>query len=278
MTYQRFLTPESTPYDPLALAKKTEEIVTRKSDDEVARKYIDFYSAPVYGGIATGYAVGCCLRCMYCWTNWSRDFPEQYGELYSPTQACQELLDAAKRGVTRWKRYRDLPVNKLRLSGCEPTLGKQHLLSLLDRVKGTGYPFYLETNGILLGADRSYVEALAEFSAFLYVRVSFKAATPAGFQERTGAMGNCYELPFKALNSLLDAGIVARPAAMTDPKVMPEEERDTLIEKLGDIDPRIARNPDHLEEERIDPYGTTKKRLKAANDAEYAQKLRKKLR
>lgn len=72
--YQRFLTPKFIPFDPLELAKETEKIVTRDGPEGLERKYVGIYSAPVYRGIATGYAAGCCLRCVYCWSTWSRDF------------------------------------------------------------------------------------------------------------------------------------------------------------------------------------------------------------
>ena len=276
--YQRFLTPRSAPFDPLELARETERIVTREGPDGLERKYVGIYSAPVYGGIATGYAAGCCLRCIYCWSNWSRDYPERFGEFYSPGEVAQRLLKAAREGITApgWKRFRHLKVNKLRVSGCEPTLGKEHLLQLLEYVKETSYPFYLETNGILFGDDIDYVKRLSEFSKLIYVRVSFKAATPEGFTERTGAIGEYYELPFKALKRLLDEGIYARAAAMTDPKVMPKEERTILIERLDEIDP-AARYPETLEEETMDAYDTTIKRLKASSDSEFAKKLEERI-
>jgi uncharacterized Fe-S cluster-containing radical SAM superfamily protein len=243
------------------------------------RKYAGIYSAPVYGGIATGYAVGCCLRCIYCWSNWSRDFPERYGKFYSPREVAKKLFKAAEEGINApgWKRFRHLKVNKLRLSGCEPTLGKEHLLAVLRYVKESKYPlFILETNGILLGADRDYAKRLVELKKKLYVRVSFKAATPEGFTQRTGAIGRYYELPFKALQYLLDEGIYARAAAMTDSKVMPKEERKILIEKLSEID-RAANYSTTLEEEQIDAYDTTIKRLKAFTDSEFANKLEKEI-
>ncbi|MFQ6095456.1 MAG: hypothetical protein ACE5NN_04870, partial [Candidatus Bathyarchaeia archaeon] len=166
-----------------------------------------------------------------------------------------------------------LKVNKLRLSGCEPTLGKEHLLSVLSYVMDSEYPlFILETNGILLGAEKSYVKRLAQFANKLYVRVSFKAATPEGFTQRTGAVGEHYELPFKALRYLLDEGIYARAAAMTDPKVMPKEERRILMERLDEIDP-AANYSTTLEEEQIDAYDTTIKRLRAFADKKFAKKL-----
>ncbi|MEM1538410.1 MAG: radical SAM protein [Candidatus Nezhaarchaeales archaeon] len=259
----------------MELAKETERIVTRQGSERLERKYTDFYSVPVYGGIATGYAVGCCLRCIYCWSNWSRDFPERFGSFYSPRLAAQNLFKAAEDGITYsdyWRRV--IPkVNKLRLSGCEPTIGKEHLLAVLSFISESKYPlFILETNGIILGNDRDYVKRLAEFKAKLYVRVSFKAATPEGFTWRTGAMGEFYEYPFKALKYLLDEGIHARAAAMTDSRVMPKEERELLIHMLDEIDPE-ANYAKTLEEEVIDAYETTVKRLKAFKDKGYAEKL-----
>ena len=213
MRYQRFLTPESKPFDPLELARETEKIVTREGREGIERKYTGFYSVPVYRGIATGYASGCCLRCIYCWANWSRDYPDKFGQFYSPRS--------------------------------------------IDRSE--------------------YVRNLSKFSRFIYVRVSFKAATPKGFTKRTGAIGRFYELPFKALDCLLDNGIYVRAAAMTDPKVMPEEERRILIGKLDAIDPS-ARYSETLEEEMIDAYDTTAKRLKAFTDMGFAEELEKEIR
>ncbi len=278
MGYQRFLTPESASFDPLELARETEKIVTREGSEGLERKYTNFYSVPVYGGIATGYAAGCCLRCIYCWSNWSRDFPENYGTFYSPKQAAERLFKAAERGIIRsdYWRKRIFKVNKLRLSGCEPTIGKEHLLELLEHVKESGYPFYLETNGILFGSDRDYVKKISKFSRFIYVRVSFKAATPEGFTRRTGAAGEFYELPFKALKHLLDEGVYARAAAMTDLKVMPKEERRVLIEKLEEIDSGAGYS-ETLEEESIDTYNTTVKRLKAFENLKFAETVRRRL-
>lgn len=276
--YQRFLTPGFVPFDPLELARETEEIVTREGPEGLERTYGGVYSAPVYGGIATGYAAGCCLRCIYCWSNWSRDFPERFGKFYSSLEVAQRLFKAAEEGITApgWKRFRHLKVDKLRVSGCEPTLGKEHLLQLLEHVEKSVYPFYLETNGILFGGDADYVRKLSKFSNFIYVRVSFKAATPEGFTQRTGAIGKYFELPFKALKLLLDEGIYARAAAMTDSKVMPNEERKILIDRLNEIDP-AARYSETLEEETMDTYGTTLKRLKASCDLEFAEKLKREI-
>jgi uncharacterized Fe-S cluster-containing radical SAM superfamily protein len=278
-TYQRFLTPDFQPFDPINLARETEIIATREGSEGLERKYAGIYSAPVYGGIATGYAVGCCLRCSYCWTNWSRDFPERYGEFYSPKELAERLFKAAEEGITApgWERFRSLKVEKLRISGCEPTLGRDHLLDVLRCVENSKYPlFILETNGILLGHDRSYVKELAQFKDKLYVRVSFKAATPEGFTQRTGGIGNFYTLPFKALKFLLAEGIYARAAAMTDPNVMPNEERKILIGMLNEIDPSADYGVT-LEEEEVDAYDTTAIRMRASTDQRFAEELEKQI-
>ena len=278
MGYQRFLTPDFKPFNPLELVRETEKIVTKQGSEGLERKYTDFYSVPVYRGIATGYAVGCCLRCVYCWSNWSRDFPERFGEFYSPREGVQRLSSAAEDGIVYSDYWRRLipKVNKLRLSGCEPTIGKEHLLSVLKHVEDSKYQlFILETNGILFGADREYVKNVAKSASKIYVRVSFKAASPEGFTKRTGAIGKYYELPFKALKNLLDEGIFARAAAMTDPQIMPMEEREILIEKLSEIDPRYKKG--ELEEETMDSYDTSIKRLKASTNKEFAKRLEEKL-
>lgn len=90
----------------------------------------------------------------------------KYVGIYSAPEVAQKLFKAAENGVTSpgWERFRKLRVEKLRLSGCEPTIGKEHLLSVLKYADNSKYPlFILETNGILLGADRSYAKKLAKF-------------------------------------------------------------------------------------------------------------------
>jgi len=245
--YPRLLTKDFEPYDPVELAKETEKIVC-KGD---ARKYTDFYATGVYGGIATGYTVGCCLRCFYCWVDWSRDFPEKLGDFYTAKQTYEDLKKAAHK----------FGVKKLRISGAEPTLGREHLLALLKLVEESEFgPFILETNGILFGADETYVRELSNFTK-PHIRVSLKAGTSEGFKKRTGAKAESFELPYRAIEYLKKARVSFHVAAMTDTRVMSGEERKSLIKKLSTIDVDLAT---HLEEERIDPYETTLERLKKA--------------
>lgn len=199
--YPRYVTPGFEPFDPVELAKETEKIVCRGKD----RKYTAVYATGVYGGIATGYTCGCCLRCVFCWVDLSRDFPEKFGEFYSPGATFNRLRKAAyKYGVS-----------KLRISGAEPTLGKDHLLGLLEQVEESEFPlFILETNGILFGADRDYVKKISRFTKS-HVRVSLKAGTPEAFTKKTGAKPEAFDIPFQAIRNLLDYNVNFHVAAMT---------------------------------------------------------------
>lgn len=248
MKYQRYLTKDSKPFDAIELARQTEKIVCIENK----RKYTSFYATGVYGGIATGYTIGCSLRCIFCWVNWSRDFPEKFGEFYSPKEAYENLRKAAYK-------YK---VRKLRISGAEPTIGKQHLLELLEYVENSEFPlFILETNGILFGVDKDYVRKVSKFTK-PHVRVSLKAGTPESFTKKTGARKENFELPFQAIRNLLDFSCSFHVASMSaDPRFMSKEERFALIEKLYEIEPILVKN---LEEEVVDHYETTIQRLKFA--------------
>jgi uncharacterized Fe-S cluster-containing radical SAM superfamily protein len=243
--YPRYIASGFVPFDALHLAAVTETVVSRGT----SRKYTKFSKVGAYGGISTGFTVGCCLRCVYCWVNWSRDFPEAHGKLYTPQQVFQILVQKAK----------SKKVDQLRISGGEPTLCRDHLLEVLELVKDTKYLFMLETNGILLGHDAEYTRQLERFSRNLHVRVSLKAGTADGFQERTGAKGEFFELPFLAVKNLLRTKLDFHVACMSDPHIMPREERQMVISKLKDSGYR-----GYLEEERSAPYPMALVRMEKA--------------
>jgi uncharacterized Fe-S cluster-containing radical SAM superfamily protein len=242
--YPSFLTSDSKPFDPLELARQTEEIIA-KGD---SRKYTDFYCTGVYGGISTGYTIGCCLKCVFCWVDWSRDFPSQTGKSFTPQQAFRKLHHNA----------RQAGVKKIRISGGEPTLCPEHLISVLEFIKETPFLFILETNGILLGGDLEYVDRLKKYKN-IHIRLSLKAGSPEGFERRTGGRGEFYELPFKAVEYLRKAGINFHVAAMSDPRLMPRAERKMMLTRLKSIGYQ-----DYVEEEQCDPYQTSVVRLDKA--------------
>ncbi len=248
--YPRCVTAASVPFDPLRLAEATQRLVCRASD--VARKYTEVYVVGVYGGIATAYAVGCPLRCIFCWVDDSREYPEHRGRFYTPHELVAALEQAALvKGI-----------RKARISGAEPTLCKTHLLQVLPLIDASSAfdTFILETNGIVFGADPDYVHQVSQFEK-PYIRVSLKAGTPEGFQQRTGAIGDSYRLPYLAIRSLLKAGARFHVAAMTDSRLMPPEERAQLVRLLAELSPRLVAE---LEEEVCDPYRATRRRLAAA--------------
>lgn len=247
--YVRYLTPDSPAFDPLELARATQAVVCRGNQ----RKYTDFYCTGVYGGISTGYTVGCCLRCVFCWVATARDFPERALRFYSAEEVAQRLLENARRRRLR----------RLRVSGGEPTLGREHLLGVLDAVTDSGCLFILETNGLLLGESADYVQALKVYP-HVHVRVSLKAGTAEGFRQRTGARDEFFELPFAAIRRLQATRVSFHVAAMTDPRLMSVEERRALLAKLHATGYR-----DYLEEEVCDPYHTSVQRLRSAGWAFY---------
>ncbi|MFW9932679.1 MAG: radical SAM protein, partial [Candidatus Thorarchaeota archaeon] len=104
------------PVDPVTLTETTRASVCRTMDGVHLRKYTSFYGVGVYGGIATAYSVGCNYRCVFCWVDWSRDWPESYGEFYSPAQVYSNL-----RAVMKERNFR-----RARISGAEPTLCPDH--------------------------------------------------------------------------------------------------------------------------------------------------------
>jgi uncharacterized Fe-S cluster-containing radical SAM superfamily protein len=246
--YPRYLKPGFTPFNPLELAKQTEKIVC----DRNRRKYTKFSCPRMYGGIATGYASGCCLRCIFCWVHWSRDFPEKHGSFKSPDEVFNTLSQMAR------KRR----VDQLRISGAEPTLGKSHLLALLELVEKSSLRlFILETNGLLIGADSEYAREIARFNK-VHARVALKAGTPETFTRKTGAKQEFFELPFQGIQNLLNAGVSCHVAAMSaDSRFMTKEERKSLFERLDAIHPALVKN---LEEEIVTPYPAARERLRHA--------------
>ncbi len=186
-------------FDPVELASHTGRIVCRDN----ARKYYRFRPSRFYGGIATADCVGCCLRCVFCWS-WNITVrPEESGEFYSPEEVAGRLISIARTKGLR----------KLRISGNEPTICRGHLIGVLDAVP-QDYLFILETNGILIGSDESYAEELSRFPN-VHVRVSLKGASEDEFSLLTGAKPEGYQLQLRALELLAGKRVRVHPACMT---------------------------------------------------------------
>ncbi len=246
------------PVDPITLTEDTRRAVCKKKDGVYYRKYTNFYGVGVYGGIATAYSVGCNYRCTFCWVDWSRDWPEEYGQFYTPEQVYENL-----RNVMKERGYR-----RARISGAEPTLCPDHLcevLELVHRDREDFDLFVIETNGVVLSQEAGLAERLAKYASrggdtVGHVRLSIRGGYPEPFEEKTGCSREFVELPFVAAERLWKAGVSFHVAVVVDPRFTSEEEKQEIYEKLEAIDPSIARS---VEEEFLDPYPHALVRLRA---------------
>lgn len=232
-------------YDPVALAKETERIVINENRRKYYRKA---RGEKWYSGISSAYCCGCNLRCVFCWSGFPRDNPDKIGEFYTPQQVYRELREVAlKHGY-----------KQLRMTGNEPTIGKDHLLGILREVDREDLSFILETNGILIGNDRHYSEQLSDFKN-LHVRVSLKATDPQKFHRLTGATQESFNLQLAALKNLLDVGVSFHPAIMMS--FITSDGYEQLKNNLQTIDKTLVSN---LEEEHVIMYPPVVERLKQA--------------
>ena len=234
-------------FDPISLSKKTESLVMKGNK----RKYIRFGTTPDYKtGIATGYAVGCNLRCVFCGANETREDLDLVKDFYSP----EEVFKILSRIIEKKPR-----IDKMRISDGESTIGFHHLLELIELAEQSSLRmFVIETNGLILGHDENLIKELSKFKK-IYVRVSLKAGTPEEFSRKTGAIPDAFELPFEAVRKLREYGVDFGVSAMTaDPRFMDPLERISLISRLGSIDPKLVLR---LEEEMTILFPTAKKRL-----------------
>lgn len=235
--------PKEVGYDPVARAEETDRVISRGD----LRKYYRFRPARFYGGIATADCLGCCLRCLFCWSWDNIVNPGGRGEYLSPEQVARKLTSIArKKGF-----------HQVRISGNEPTIAREHLLRVL-RLIPKDLLFILETNGILIGHDRSYAEELARFEN-IYVRVSLKGASEQEFHTLTGAKPEGFELQIKALENLHRLRVEVQPAVMIS--FSKPESLSNLRKRLG----QISRGFEHFETEELVLYGEVEERLKKAN-------------
>ncbi len=229
-------------YDPIARAEETARIVCRGNQ----RRYYRFRPARFYGGIGTADCVGCCLRCLFCWS-WDKVLkPGRYGKFYSPQQVVGRLTSIAyKKGF-----------RQVRISGNEPTLARDHLLQILDQIPGD-ILFILETNGILIGQDSTYARDLSRFEN-LYVRVSMKGTSEPEFTRLTGAESSGFRLQMGALENLARFNVTTHPAVMVS--FSTPENIKGFKRRLGEIHEDF----EDFEVEELALYGTVEERLMKA--------------
>jgi uncharacterized Fe-S cluster-containing radical SAM superfamily protein len=217
------------PYDPVRRHLAIEGLVAKREGQAELRKYYRFRADRWYGGIATADASGCGLLCKFCWASDRALYrPAEVGEFRAPREVASKLARIAD-----GKGFR-----QLRVSGGEPTIGRAHLLGLLEEVDSLkGYAFILETNGILIGHDASYAEDLSKYGC-LHVRVSLKGCDEGDFSALTGAAPEGFRLQLRALENLLDAGVECHPAVMAS--FSPPGKLEALADRLRAIDAGLA--------------------------------------
>lgn len=212
-----------------------------------SRAYYRFRPAKWYGGIVTGDVTCCNLLCAFCWAGDEiRHHPQNVGKFYTPEKAFKRLCR-----IGQDKGYR-----LMRLSGQEPTIGREHLLKLLRLVEDTKFHFILETNGILIGHEKDYAESLSGFNR-LHVRVSLKGTNEEEFSALTGAKPDFFSLQLKSLEKLVGAGVNCHPSVMVSFSE-PENIR-KLEERLASIAPFLKKE---MEIEELILYPHVIKRLR----------------
>ena len=230
-------------FDPEKLGLEQE----RRVADGSKRKYFRFRGSRFYGGSAVGDVVGCNLRCIYCWSGRARDDPT-IGFWVTADEAYRRL-----RSIARSKGYRIV-----RLSGGEPTIGWTHLIELLDHFsRERDLVFILETNGILLGYDKSRACQLSEYRN-LHVRVSIKACSAELFGKLTLAKPDAFNYQLYAVKNLADCGVdfhVAVFASFGD-----EQCWANLVSRLAEL--AGASVVESLEVEYMILYPSVKRRLR----------------
>jgi uncharacterized Fe-S cluster-containing radical SAM superfamily protein len=222
-------------YEPIDLAKKIEKIVIKNNE----KKYYRFRPTGFYGGIATADTVGCNLRCKFCWSSNSVWNPTNTGKFYTPENVAEKLLK-----ISELKGY-----SQVRISGGEPTIGRKHLINLLENIE-SNLVFILETNGILLGSSSTYIEELSKFRN-LHIRVCIKGINPEEFSLLTGAESG-FKYQIKSLEYLKDSKISFNIALVSI-----KRDRQDFYNKLKELNLGNLM----LEEEKIKIYPSVRNRL-----------------
>ena len=194
-------------------AKNIDKIVVY----EGKRKYFGFREPAFEGDLCCADAVGCNLSCIYC-NSPAAENPGNVGEFYSPLDAAEIINKFNSASV--------------KISGGEPTIGKEHLLELL-KLLPEKLVVILETNGTLI--DRRCAGELSSFKN-LHVRVSLKGTTPEEFEKITLHDKSGFYMQINALKHLTDAGVSVNPAIINLASVSGLGE---LSQRLEEIDEKL---------------------------------------
>jgi len=229
-------------YDPIKLTEAMEKVVV----DGNRRKYVRL-ARPLrfYGGTTSAVEVGCNLRCKFCFSDKPVFRPQSTGKFYTP----QEVFNALSKSARKYGH------KLISASASEGALGREHLFELLHLVDQSEFVYILETNGMTLGNDASFAQQLAAFKN-LHVRVSIKGTSQQEYHRLTDALPESYELPFKALKHLIDAGVSCNACVMIS--FSDEAGIQAVEKKLFETHPGLLKS---LEKEHITLFPKVAKRL-----------------
>ncbi len=208
------------------------------------RKYYRLRADRFYGGIATADCMGCNMDCAFCWSYQTRLHPERFGKFHTPEEVAERLVRIAHEHGFR----------AVRISGNEPTLCKDHLLEVIRTVERLDPTllFMLETNGIKLGEDETFVDELSKCHN-VHVRLSFKTGTPDNFKLITNRPKEWFELQLKAAEHLYNKHISFHVALVTN------YADEYLIDRLRALSQVIS---ERIEYEDLKIYSHIRRRMK----------------
>jgi uncharacterized Fe-S cluster-containing radical SAM superfamily protein len=171
--------------------------------------------------------------------------PEEVGRFYSPESVASTMMRMAKkRGL-----------KQLRISGGEPTIGRNHLVQLLENLDDQKVAFVLETNGLLIGDDQNYAKELSKYP-FVHVRVALKGCNEKEFVTLTGSKPEGFALQLKALEYLVKNRVECSPAVMIS--FSQNGSLKKLIQRIRKIEPSLI---EKTELEKLILYPNVRKKI-----------------
>ncbi len=237
-------------YDPLERHRQIEKLVIQKRADGDRKKYYRFRNDRWYGGVITADCAGCGLICKYCWVRQDSLLEGRGpGEFLTGEEVAEKMLRLMK----------EEKIHQVRISGGEATIGRKHLLAILNPLLHRKVHFILETNGILIGEDETFAQDLALFP-FVHVRVSLKGCSEEEFGRLTGADPQGFRLQLAALRNLTQAGVSAHPAPMVS--FSTREDVDRFYGMIYKISPRMH---SEIEKEELILYPHVLQKINRAN-------------
>ena len=173
------------------------KILGELPDGTITQPFYRIESIPFYGGCIT--AVGCIMRCIYCW-NYNRNaHPEGIGIQYSPKDLANKM----------WKMGIEHNCSRFRMSGAETILGDLSyvfLIELIDEIKKKGdFEFIIETNGIFLGQSEELCKIFID--PRIQIQISLKASNPEMFLKITGLEQRYFQNQLNAIEYLKSSGV-----------------------------------------------------------------------